>query len=182
MTQHLDPLCPSWVTKNRQKWLKWLRQRRGRGLHPPHADSLADLETTKDQIESVSQTFVPSIINASLLPHSLWSFQSIFYHLPFFLAANIKCFFLICFISFSSLCCLPHLCVHPLFFPPFGLIVLICLISLSPSHPSASQPFLPHIYLHLLASFFAFFFLLYPPSLPISSSARAGFSSGLTAY
>lgn len=32
------------------------------------SDSLGGLETTKGQIESVSQTFVPSIINASLLP------------------------------------------------------------------------------------------------------------------
>lgn len=47
--------------------------------HFLESDSLGDLETTKDQIESVSQTFVPSIINASLL-FSLWSFQSIFYH------------------------------------------------------------------------------------------------------
>lgn len=174
MTQHLDlpsPRPPS--DDKRQNRLKWLLWRRGRGLHPPHADSLGDLETTKDQIESVSQTFVPSIINASLLPHSLRSFQSIFYHSPFFPAANIKCFFLTCFISFSSLCCLPHLSAPP---PP------ICLISLSPSHPSASQPFLSHIYLHLLPSFFAFSFLLYPPSPPMSSSARAGFSSGLTAY
>lgn len=51
--------------------------------HFSESDSLGDLETTKDQIESVSQTFVPSIINASLL-FSLWSFQSIFYHWLFF--------------------------------------------------------------------------------------------------
>lgn len=34
---------------------------------PSLSDSLGGLETTKGQIESVSQTFVPSIINASLL-------------------------------------------------------------------------------------------------------------------
>lgn len=52
------------------------------------SDSLGDLETTEGQIESVSQTFVSSIINAPLL-FSLWSFQSIFYQSHFFLSANI---------------------------------------------------------------------------------------------
>lgn len=47
------------------------------------SDSLGDLETTKGQIESVSQTFVSSIINAPLLfslsdPFNLFSISHIF--------------------------------------------------------------------------------------------------------
>lgn len=48
------------------------------------SDSLGDLETTKGQIESVSQTFVSSIINAPLLfslsdPFNLFSISYIFF-------------------------------------------------------------------------------------------------------
>lgn len=75
------------------------------------SNSLGDLETTKGQIESVSQTFVSSIINAPLLfslSLSLSSFQSIFYQSHFFLSANItqvySCFSVPFFISFSLWC------------------------------------------------------------------------------
>lgn len=54
-----------------------------RNAVPSLSDSLGGLETTKGQIESVSQTFVPLIINASLLS-SLWALKSIFYHSSFY--------------------------------------------------------------------------------------------------
>lgn len=84
------------------------------------SDSLGDLETTKGQIESVSQTFVPSIINAPLLfslsdPFNLFSIA----HISFF-SANITrisvcfsaSFFISCF-SLMSLAFLFHFSHHP---------------------------------------------------------------------
>lgn len=80
------------------------------------SDSLGGLETTKGQIESVSQTFVPSIINASLLspsdPFNLFSITSLWF---FFLTADVTSVFLPGFLSFfCSLMSSPRLCTTSL--------------------------------------------------------------------
>lgn len=63
-------------------------------------------------------------------PFNLFSISWLFFS-P---AANIKCFFLMRFISFSPLCCLPHLCVRP---PPpsfwFALSLYLQVIPLPPN-------------------------------------------------
>lgn len=145
--------------------------------HFSESDSRGDLETTKGQIESVSQTFVPSIINAPLL-FCLWSFQSIFYHWLFFYPLTSQVFsppvFCLLFHVLFALWCLLHLCVLQLF--PlsclFGFILLICLI------------LYVWIYLSVIALLpYLFFFPPFSgflPSLPMS--VWTGLSSGPTPY
>lgn len=96
------------------------------------SDSLGGLETTKGQIESVSQTFVPSIINASLLS-SLWSFQSIFYQSFFCSLMSHQCFFLLLRLPFHlpfTLMSFIPLCPTPL---SSGLVYLHQMDKVSPA-------------------------------------------------